>query len=179
MGEVQISPDPSIVSLLTWFAQILNNGMEKSIGEGEEMGELERNKAIVRREVEEVWNGKRLDLLDEIFAANFVNHDPNNPQVTDRESFRVWASAVLNGFPDLYLTIDDVVAEGDKVACRWTHHGTHLGELPGLPATGKKTTITGIIIYRFAKGKVVEAWWSRDLLGLMQQLGVIPTPNQT
>jgi len=153
--------------------------MEKSTGEGGEMREVETNKALVRREVEEVWNGRKLAVLDEIFAADFVNHDPNNPQVTDRESFKQWASAVLHGFPDLHLTIDDVVAEGDKVACRWTHHGTHLGELPGLPATGKKTTMMGMIIYRFANGKVVEAWWSRDLLSLMQQLGVIPTPNQT
>ena len=142
------------------------------------MREAETNKAIVKREVEEVWNRRKLDILDEIFAPDFINHDPSNPQITDRNSFKQWASTVLKGFPDLHLTIDDLIAEGDEVACRWTHHGTHLGEMPGLPPTGKKTAITGIIIYRFAKGKVAEAWWSRDLLGLMQQLGAIPAPGQ-
>lgn len=80
--------------------------------------------------------------------------------------------------PDFHVTMEDVIAEGDKVAGRWTAHGTHEDELVGIPPTGKEATWTGMTIYRLAGGEIVEAWWSRDMLGLLIQLGVVPPLGQ-
>jgi len=82
------------------------------------------------------------------------------------------------GLPDVHFTVDDIIAEGDKVAARWTSTGTHKGELMGIPSTGKKVMVTGIVINHFADGKIVDDWESYDILGMMQQLGVIPSPGQ-
>jgi predicted ester cyclase len=77
--------------------------------------------------------------------------------------------------PDFQVTVEEMIAEGDKVASRWTASGTHEDELVGIPPTGKEATWTGMTIYRFAEGRIVEAWWSRDMLGLLIQLGVVPS----
>jgi steroid delta-isomerase-like uncharacterized protein len=122
----------------------------------------EANKAIVRRSVEEFWNTGNMAAIDEFYATD------------DLEQFKQAAMANFTGFPDLHLTIDDLIAEGDKVAKRWTVRGTHTGEFMGIPPTGKQITVTGTDIYRIASGKFVEAWGNLDALGLMQQLGVMP-----
>ena len=139
---------------------------------------VEQNKAIVRRDAEEIWNQGNLDVADEIFATNFVNHDPSRPEVRDVSSYKQLAAAVRAAFPDFHVTIEDMVAEGDKVAIRYTSTGTHKSEYRGLPPTGKQVTVTGMRIYRFASGKIVENWWNSDVLGFMQQLGVIPPMGQ-
>lgn len=131
------------------------------------------NKAILNR-VEELWNTGDLAIADEIFATDFANHDPNAPDVNDLEGYKGFIVMTRTGFPDFYVTSEDMIAEGDKVVSRWVARGTHQGELLGIPPTGKKASWTGISIYRFAGGKIMEAWWSKDLLGLLQQLGVIP-----
>jgi predicted ester cyclase len=77
--------------------------------------------------------------------------------------------------PDIHVTIEDMIAEGDRLACRWECSGTHQVDFFGIPATGKKATWTGVTIYRFDSGKIVEAWWAEDALGMLQQLGIIPT----
>lgn len=123
---------------------------------------------------EEVWNTGELTIADEVFAPDFVNHDPSAPEVTDLASYKGFVAMVRSGMPDFHVTIDDMVTEGDEVAARWTASGTHRGEFLGIPPTGKHATWTGIAIYRFADGKIVEAWWSKDTLGLLQQIGVIP-----
>jgi len=120
------------------------------------------------------WNQGKMELLDEFWAQNFVNHDPSNPEVRDLEGFKQWVVMVRNAFPDLNVTIDDLIAEGDKVVTRWTFRGTHKGEFGKIPATGKQVSSTGITISRIADGKTVETWWSSDDLGLFQQLGLIP-----
>ena len=84
-----------------------------------------------------------------------------------------------SAFPDMQLTIEDQIAEGDKVVTRWTARGTHQGELMGIPPTGKQATVTGITVGRVANGKFVESWSNFDALGMMQQLGVVPVPGQT
>lgn len=145
--------------------------------EGQKKAEEEKNKAITIR-AEELWNTGNLAIADEICATDFVNHDPNAPDVRDLESYKGFIGMVRTGLPDFHVTIEDLVTEGDKVASRWTARGTHQGEFFGIPPTGKQATWTGMTIYRFAGGKIVEAWWIKDVMGLLQQLGVIPPPGQ-
>lgn len=139
----------------------------------------EELKALLRREMEEAWNKGNLDVVDELVADNFVIHDPSQPkEVRGHEGLKQYATAFRTTFPDLYITFEDMVAEGDKVASRITLRGTHKGELAGIPATGKQVTITGISIDRTEAGMFVETFVSMDALGMLQQLGVVPTPGQ-
>ena len=139
---------------------------------------VEENKANTRRAVEEFWNKGKMELLNEFWATNYVHHDPTNPEINDLEGFKQWVIMSRTAFPDLHVTIEDIIAEGDKVVTRWTVRGTHKGELGEIPPTGKEVTFTGITIDRFDGGKSVESWWNDDDLGLLQQLGVIPPMDQ-
>ncbi len=140
---------------------------------------LEENKAFVRRVAEEVFNKKNAAALDEFFAPNLVPHILLPPGMTrDREGYKQMVTAILTAFPDFRLTIEDMVAEGDKVVGRSTTRGTHEGEFIGIPPTGKHATWTEIFIWRIEGEKVVEIWGEVDQLGLMQQLGVVPPPGQ-
>jgi len=138
--------------------------------------DTEANKAIAIRQEEHVNTGDTA-IADEVFATHMVNHDPTNPHVLDLDSYKGLIAATRTAMPDFHVTIEDMVAEEDKVAKRWTATGTQEGQLAGIPPTGRQVTFTGITIYRFAGGKIVEMWWSVDTLGLMQQLGVI-TPGR-
>jgi steroid delta-isomerase-like uncharacterized protein len=139
----------------------------------------EENKAIVRREVEELYNPDGdLDAVEEIFAPDYVLHDPSLPEEgRGPEAARQLATAFRSAFPDLHTTFDEAVAEGDKVAYRWTASGTHEGELMGIPPTGNRMTITGTAIARISEGRIEEGWQNFDALGMMQQLGAIPKPE--
>jgi len=138
----------------------------------------EKNKAIARRVFEEVWNQGKLDVIDEIFATDYIFHDPVAGDVRGPEGLKKYVSMHRTAFPDLKFTIEDEVAEGDKVVTRWTFTGTHKGELMGIPPTGVQGTISGIVIGRIASGKFMEAWVNMDDLGMWQQLGVIPPIGQ-
>jgi steroid delta-isomerase-like uncharacterized protein len=140
----------------------------------------EQNKALARRFIEEIWNQKNLALARELIAATYVFHTPGSPPglPPGPEGFHQFASAFLTAFPDVHTSIEDQLAEGDKVVTRWTSRGTNTGSLFGMPTTGKSATITGITIDRFAEGKIVESWDELDQLGMLQQLGVIPVPQQ-
>jgi len=142
-------------------------------GESSAVGNLAANKAIISR-LGELWNTGNLAIADEIFGAGFVNHDPNNPGVTNSESYKGYVPVIRIGFPDFHVATEDLIAEGEKVAFRWTINATHQGELMGMPATGTQVVWTGITLAHFADGKIVEMWWAHDHLGLFQQLGVIP-----
>jgi steroid delta-isomerase-like uncharacterized protein len=135
----------------------------------------EDNKAIVRRFYEEVLNEKRLDRADELVAQDYLDHDavPGQGPGLEGAKQQRWAM-YFAAIPDLHATIDDMVAEGDKVVVRYTAEGTQLGQLPGIPPTGKRFRTSGISVYRLAEGKLAEQWEQADMLGLMQQLGVIP-----
>ena len=140
---------------------------------------LETNKTVSRRFFEEVFGKGNLNVLDEITAKDHVNSGPgaisglpNGP-----EGSKQFVTAYRNAFPDVHFTIDDQIAEGDKVVTRWTAQGTHQGELAGLPATGRSSTVTGIVVDRLVNGKIAESWGIFDEFGMMQQLGVIPTPE--
>jgi steroid delta-isomerase-like uncharacterized protein len=135
----------------------------------------ETNKTVVRRLFEEVWNKGNLPVTDELFAPNYVHHDSSTPDVgRGPESEKKRATLYRTAFPDLRLTIEDIIAEGETVMARWSCRGTHKGDLSGIAPTGKQFTISGISIARIANGKMAEGWVNWDSLGLMQQLGVVP-----
>lgn len=133
-----------------------------------------QNKAISRRIVEEVFNANNMAPLPMIVAANVVSHQPGGQDVKGVEGFKQLVAMYKTGFPDARITVQDQIAEGDKVATRWTATGTHKGDLMGIKPTGKQVKITGITIDRIAGGKIVEEWEDFDLMGMMQQLGVVP-----
>ncbi|GIK43546.1 MAG: hypothetical protein BroJett011_73790 [Chloroflexota bacterium] len=135
---------------------------------------LVENKAIVRRGWEEIWNKGNLTIAPEHYALTYVSHMPGNPDMYGPEGHNQLVTMYRTAFPDLHFTVEDQIAEGDKVVNRVTARGTHLGEFRGIPPTGKPITVTGITIDRIAGGKLVESWASWDFLGLLQQLGVVP-----
>lgn len=136
----------------------------------------EQNKALAFRFIEEIWNQKNLAVAKELMAATYVFHTPGSPPglPPGPEGFQQFASVFFAAFPDVHTSIEDQLAEGDKVVTRWTSRGTNTGSLFGVSATGKSATITGITIDRIADGKIVESWDELDQLGMLQQLGVIP-----
>jgi steroid delta-isomerase-like uncharacterized protein len=134
---------------------------------------LEENKALVRRCIEEVDKGNWA-IFDELLVRDYVYHQPGRPKPLTREESEQFMRSVRAAFPDGRVTIEDMIAEGDKVVTRYTSCGTHKGEFMGIPATGKKVALTGIVISRIAKGKIAEEWEEFDALGFMVQLGAIP-----
>ena len=125
----------------------------------------EANKARARRIVEEMWNTQNLNVVDEVYAPEFGSGHAATKQ---------FVAAHLAAFPDLHITIQDQIAENDLVATRYVMRGTHQGEFANIPPTGRQFTVTGIEMHRFADGKLIELWNVVDLLGMLQQLGVIP-----
>jgi steroid delta-isomerase-like uncharacterized protein len=140
----------------------------------------EGNKFVIRRSFEELWNKGNLSLGDELFTPNYEHHDPSSPDFgRGPESEKKRAALYRTAFPDLQLTIEDIIAEGQTVMARWSCRGTHKGELSGIAPTGKQVTISGVTVARFTNGKMVEGWVNWDALGLMQQLGVVPELAKT
>jgi steroid delta-isomerase-like uncharacterized protein len=132
-------------------------------------------KAIARRFLEEAFNSGNLGVVDELVAPEFVNHDAALPEPTvGIEAAKASINGYREAFPDLRLTIELQLAEGEFVTTRWSARGTHQGDLMGMAPTGKQATVTGITIDRIVDGRFVESWTNWDTLGLMQQLGVIP-----
>src|SRR5579864_5887314 len=138
---------------------------------------VEDNKATARRWYEEVFTAGNLDLIHELFAPNFVDHDPVN-LLPGLEGVRQVVGMYRGAFPDLHITVEDWVAEGEKVVTRFRAQGTHKGPLMGIPPTEKQVTVTDIDILGFEHGKIAEHWGNRDDLGMLQQVGAIPAPGQ-
>ncbi len=136
-------------------------------------------KALERRFFEEMLNSGDTTAGDELFAAGAFDHAAFPGQAPGREGFKQAVVMMHGAFPDIHYTIDDMVAEGDRIAARWTLRGTHAGEFLGIPATGKQVTVEGIHILRFASGQIVECWEVWDRLSMLQQLGAIPSSGQT
>ena len=134
----------------------------------------EENKALVRRFYEEVFNKKNLAGLNAFVDPQIIEHALPPGLSAGSEGTRQFIGMYLAAFPDLHLTAEDMVAEGDEVAARFTMRGTHRGEFMGIPPTGKQVTMTGIQIVRIAGGRIAENWVNLDALGMLQQLGVIP-----
>jgi steroid delta-isomerase-like uncharacterized protein len=137
------------------------------------------NKALVRRYYD-LFNRNDLPTEEVIapLASSIVFHRPGMPDVTGLTGMRQVVEMYRSWSTDYHSTIEDLVAEGDKVACRWSGRGTHQGDLMGVAATGKAITVTGIAIFRIANGKIREEWDYADVLGLMQQLGVGPLQSE-
>jgi len=136
------------------------------------------NKALIQKWVDKVLNTRDVSEQSpayQLVAADFVGHFPGQPPIEGLAAYRQFGSAYFGAFPDLQITPEDLIAEGDKVTMRYGWRGTHKGELMGIPATGKQVTTSGISILRVANGKIAEQWDSFDNLGMLQQLGVIPT----
>lgn len=138
----------------------------------------EQNKAIVQQWVEEVWNRGHLAFADEVIAPTYVLHGAGPSPVQGADGIKQYVAAYRAAMPDLRFTVDDLIVEDDKVAWRFTAQGTQTGELLGMPPSGKRAMVTGIVISRFADGKWQEDWLSFDALGMLQQLGAIPTPGR-
>lgn len=136
----------------------------------------ETNKAIVRRFIEQVLNSQRHDLVDEFLVESVELHGVG-PSIIGRTAVAEWYAMLTAAFPDWHTTIDDMVAEGDRVVVRITSKGTHQGEMQGIPATGKPYTQHAIVIYRLTNGKIVEGRLQTDMLSMMQQLGLMPAPE--
>ncbi len=134
----------------------------------------EENKALARRAWEVVFNQRNLDALYEFYAADAVWHQPDQ-DLQGLEEVKQWLARPFGAFPDLNVTVNDVIAEGDKVVIRYTSRGTHQGETGGLGSpTGKEIELEGIAIHRLEGSKIVEFWDRFDTLSLLQQLGLAP-----
>ena len=133
------------------------------------------NKAIVRRYLQQVFNEHRTDLFEEFLVENYQIHGAGI--APGREAAKEWYTMIGAAFPDMQLTFEDMIAEGEKVVIRGAFSGTHQGELFGIPATGKRVTQTSIFIFRLVKGEIVEGWYATNGPDLMQQLGVLPAPQ--
>jgi steroid delta-isomerase-like uncharacterized protein len=133
----------------------------------------ETNKAALRRLLDEAFTNGNVAVLDELLADNFVDHSPPPNVSPDKAGVKEIVKMFRSGLPDLKVTVEDMVAEGDKVAVRITSRGTHKGELMGIPATGRTVAVNEQHFVRFANGKIVEHWGVEDNLGMMQQLGVV------
>jgi steroid delta-isomerase-like uncharacterized protein len=131
----------------------------------------EKNKAIACREFKELWNEGKKEVIEEIYDAKIVGHNPGNPNF-GMDWAKEWFDTARAAFPDMHFTIEDVVAEGNMVATRWTFEATHEGEFMGIARTGKKVKLPGLGMCRIEGGKIVELWGYWDNAGMMQQLGV-------
>ncbi len=136
----------------------------------------EANKALARRVFEQVLNGRDLAVLDELASADYEEHNPLPGQRIGRDGLRDRYAMVLKGL-DPQFTIEDVIAEGDRVVVRWTNSGTHIAEFLGMPPTGKSFSTVGIEIWRVKDAQLAEHWDVVDVLGQLQQLGLIPRPE--
>ncbi len=135
------------------------------------------NIALMKRFVEEVWNKGNLNVADELSVSNAIFHDPLSKRLDSLDAFKKHVHNLRNAFPDLHVKIEDISTSGDKVYMRWTVTGTNKGPFQGSGATNKSGTTPGMSINRIQNGKIVETWMSYDVLGLLQQLGLVPTAS--
>lgn len=139
----------------------------------------EENKAVVRRFVEEVINEGNLDLADELISTDHVNHDPTAPEVpAGPEGIKQLIGMYRDAFPDIRFHVEEMISEGGTVAHRWTFTGTHQGEMMGVEPTGTRVEVKGVEMNRVENGKISASHTVSDAMGLMQQLGLTPQPEE-
>jgi len=145
-----------------------------------ERATLERNKAIVMRYGEEVWNKGDMAVVDEIIASNYIRHDDTLPEgaIRGRDAYKKYITACRTAWPDFHCTATDVIAQGDKVVVRWADRGTFKGEFGGIPPNGKEVAWEDLVIHRIAGGKIVEDWSFNQDLSLLYQMGMKLVPAQ-
>ena len=135
------------------------------------------NRALIKRFYDEGWNANNLAVYEELVTDNFVDHQTLPGLPAGREGFKMLNVMFRSAFPDVWVTVDQIVADDDKVACRWTSTGTHKGDLFGIPPTGNEVKVTATVWYRIEDGLIREHWGIPDLLGLLIQIGIIPPPD--
>ncbi len=138
----------------------------------------QENSILIRRWFEEVWNSGRMEAIDEMASPDVIGHGQAQ-HATDigLKEFKGFAAGFRSAFPDMKVTIDYIIEQGDKVVARWTATMTHKGEFLGIAPTGKRATITGTSTQRIAGGKIVEGWDNWDQLGLLVQIGALPATH--
>jgi steroid delta-isomerase-like uncharacterized protein len=136
------------------------------------------NRALIRRYYDELWNEWNLGVADEIIAPEITFRGSLAVTVSGVEGFKSYVTLVRNAFPDFHNTIEEMIAEGDRVAARLTYRATHRGELFGVAATGSEVTYAGAAMFRIRSGKIVHGWVLGDMLGLMRQLGAVSDPSR-
>ena len=132
-------------------------------------------KELSRRVAEEIWSAGKLEVIDELFAPSYRGWEPTDGEIVGPAGFRELVERYRSAFADTKMTADRLVAEGDWVTMAWTARGTHTGELMGIPPTGRDVTVTGVQLSRIADGRFVEGYGVFDALGLLQQVGAVPT----
>ena len=132
----------------------------------------EESKVATRRLIEGLFNTGNQEIADEVLAADYIDHSPSHPDLPSPENLKRAVGEWRVAFPDTHNVIEDMVAEGDKVAVRWTTHATHRGEFMGIPATGNRIAVTSFGIFRLSGAKIVESWDTFNVLEMMQQLGI-------
>ena len=153
-----------------------------AVARSAEGGSTDANKALARRVPNEVFNQGNTAAIDELFTATYLSHGRTAAEDTHgTDGFKQFVAGLRTAFPDFHQTVEDQIAEGDKVVTRLTMHGTQKGELkmgpgPAIPPTGKEFTTTGVVIDRIENGKIAETWANIDLLAVLQQLGLLPPP---
>ena len=139
---------------------------------------IEENKAVVRRFFEELLSTDNFALADELLRSDFRFYFAGSPDPMDLKQYKEFLVARRAAFPDRCFVVEEMIAEGDKVSARFTMHGVHQGEFRGIPPSGTEVKMTGIDMIHLAEGKMVEDRVEVDQLGMMQQLGVIASPQQ-
>ncbi len=134
---------------------------------------LESNKSVVRKWIEQGWNKHNVAVIDETYASNFVQHG-GGPDVNSADELKTFVADYFKAFPNLTFTIDDLVAEGDRVVWRFVGTATHNGPLMGIPASGRTVAVPGIVVFRMANDRIAEGWVNLDMLGMLQGIGAIP-----
>ncbi len=140
----------------------------------------EHNKMLVRTLYEEIFSQGDTALIEQLFTEDYVNHDQSGPPggwPTGKQGFHAVVATYRGAYPDLHFTIEEMLSEGDRVVTRWTARGANTGSLAGMPTTGKAVVVSGMSIERIADDKIAETWANWDQLGMLQQLGVVPTPG--
>lgn len=133
---------------------------------------LDKNKAIARRFLDELWNRENFIAVDQLLASDYDGH--SSTEIQGPDGAKKFVSRLRTAFPDVQFKVVDQVSEGDKVATRWIISGTHKGEFQGMPPSGKRIEMTGITIFRIADGKLIEGWTNEDVLGMLQQIRALP-----
>ncbi|MCK4559339.1 MAG: ester cyclase [Calditrichia bacterium] len=167
----------AMIILLFVIAALIGCSTDSTVGP-EEKDPIAENKAMAQRFFDEVWNQGDLAVLDEICAPNYVLHDAAQ-NVDSLAALKQYVVMHRTAFPDIQFIVDEQFAETDKVVSRFTASGTHQAELMGIPPTNAQAIFTGIVISRIENGKIAEAWINKDDMGLLQQLGVIPTMGRS
>jgi steroid delta-isomerase-like uncharacterized protein len=148
-----------------------------STQKGKHSMSTEDNKALIQRLLKLMESGD-LNTVDQVIAPNWVNHDPSLPPLQGYEGFKQLTMLFRTAFPGFQTEIEDILAEGDKVSARIRLRGTNSGSFQGMPPTGKAVDVKATGIFRVVDGKVTDNWVNMDMLGLLQQLGVVPAPGQ-